>query len=152
MPKLLNIVIFIIGVFEFISTAKVLFMDPSALMKDHKVFPSYYFTDFKTKVLFCTYLMTLGFHRVSWATGGQSFGAWLCLIGTHVVESIMLWTLALETTHNKENLPPVEFIKQLVQGKAATPFDTFVLIFVPVLVVILLIRGPPAVAKKSKTK
>lgn len=151
MPTILNVVIFIIGVFEFISTAKVLFLDPAGLMQEHKIFPSEFFLDFKTKVLFCTYLMTLGFHRVSWAAGGQSFGAWLCLVGTHVVEGIMLWTLALQPTHNVQNLPPIEFIKQLVQGKVATPFDTFVLIFIPILVVILLVRGPPS-AKKIKTK
>lgn len=149
MPKLLNIVIFIIGVFEFISTAKVLFLDPNVLMLEHKIFPSSFFTDFKTKVLFCTYLMTLGFHRVSWALGNHTFGAWLCLVGTHIVEGVMLWNLAMLPTFNQKGLTVAEFIKELVQGKVETAFDSFVLIFIPILVVVLLVRGPPS-TKKSK--
>lgn len=150
MPDFTTVVIFIIGVFEFVSVATILLTHENESIQKHKVFPSYYFTDFKTKLLLCTYLMTLGFHRVSWATGNKSFGAWLCLVGTHTVEGILLWTLALLPTFNRQNLQVFEFIKQLVQGKITDPFNTFVLIFVPSLVIFLILSGPPS-ARKAKT-
>lgn len=150
MPDVSTVVIFLIGVFEFISVATILLTHENESIQKHKVFPSYYFTDFKTKLLLCTYLMTLGFHRVSWATGNKSFGAWLCLVGTHAVEGILLWTLALLPTFNRDNLPVFEFIKQLVQGKITDPFNTFVLIFIPCLVTFLVLSGPPRRPKNKK--
>ncbi len=141
--------VFLIGIFEFVAVAGLLFGSDNDNIQKHALFPSYFITDTKTKILLCTYLMTLGFQRVSWATGNKNFGSWLCLIGTHASEAIMFWSFAMQPTFNKANLNFVDFLVALVQFKVGTPFTTFILLFVPFMVVYFILCGP-GTAKKNK--
>jgi hypothetical protein len=149
MPSFTSILFFALGVFEFIAVAGLLFESDDVSIGKYRLYPSYFITDFKTKLLLCTWLMTLAFQRLSWASGNRNFGAWFCVIGTHATEATFLWSLAL-TTFNKANLPPIDFLKALVKLEVADPFSTFVLLFVPLLVVYLTLGGPGGEKKKAK--
>jgi hypothetical protein len=150
MPSFTSILFFVLGVFEFVAVAGLLFESDAVSIGKNQLYPSYFITDFRTKILLCTWLMTLAFQRLSWASGNRNFGAWLCVVGTHMTEAIFLWSLALLPTFNKANLPPIEFLKALVQLEAADPFSTFVLLFVPLLVAYLTLGGPGGEKKKAK--
>ncbi len=152
MPSFSSIMVFAIGVFEFIAVAALLFGNDNDNIQKHKLFPSYFITDLKTKILLCTYLMTLGFQRVSWATGNRTVGSWLCLIGTHASEAIMFWSLALQPPFNKASLPFPQFLAALVQGKITDRFSTFVLLFVPILVVFFVLSGPGNKTKSASKR
>lgn len=151
MPSFNTVLVFFLGIFEFVAVAALLFGSDNDNIQKHTLFPSYFITDFKTKILLCTYLMTLGFQRVSWATGNRSVGSWLCLIGTHASEGIMFWSLALQPSFNKGNLPFFEFLKALVQLKITNPFSTFILLFIPFSVVYFALCGPGKEKSKKPT-
>jgi hypothetical protein len=144
----------LLGVFEFIAVAKLLTANESEIVEKHSgLSPLYFVTDPQTRLLWCAWLMTLGFQRVSWALGNRNFGSWLCLIGTHMSEAIMFWSFAL-LTKNPNNLSFPDFFQQLIQQKIVDTYSTFVLLFVPALVVYFLLCGPgdnkSGAEKKSK--
>ena len=109
--------------------------------------------DFRQKLLYCTYILTLGLVRLTFATGNLTFLPWVALVLTHVIECYLWWSLALAPTFNKDSLSAVELAKEAVTLNLPGGFQTALqLVGVPVLIVLFLILGPRKATNKAPSK
>lgn len=105
--------------------------------------------DPSTKALFVTYVLTLGFQRLTFATGNRTFWPWVFLLLTHVVEAWMWWTLGLEAGYMTGYLNVQDMVKDIATFNHVKPFS-FILLLVPAIVGLFLIAGPESEKKKKQ--
>jgi hypothetical protein len=116
-----------------------------------QVFPSSFVSDRPTQILFLAFTLFLGLLRVSWAVSGKTFFSWLCVVFTHVIETVALWSLALSPHFNKTRLELPQFIEAVVTMKF-DPKPTALLLAVPAFVLIFLLSGPGIKKNKNKSE
>ncbi len=127
-----------LGVFEFVSAY--LFYNGSP---QDGLIPDIFYTYPEAKILFCTYIITLGCQRLTYGLGRVTTGSWIALVITHIVELIMWWSFAyLPSFRNKMNFG--ELLQDVVQLKSKGGFQTAILLVgVPMLVGRFLLSGGP---------
>jgi hypothetical protein len=91
--------------------------------------------------------------RLTFGFGDMTFGPWMWLIFTHVVECGFWWMLALQPTFNKQGLSILDLASEAAVLKLPGGFQTMMqLIGVPFLIIIYLILGPKAKGAASKKR
>lgn len=103
-----------------------------------------------TKALFVTYILTLGFQRLTFATGDRTFWPWVFLLLTHLIETWMWWTLGLEAGYMNGYAGTSEMLVDIVtMNHKKSPF-AILLVLVPVIVGVFLVAGPEVESAGSK--
>lgn len=128
--KLTKFVVLVLGLFEFFAC----YQHWTVPGKNGNVL--YTTRDFHEKLLYSTYILTLGLQRLTFVTscGGVTGLSWLTLIGTHIVEGLFWWSCALERYNMTINASsPVQDVVKTILGKISTPDEYIVLCGVPVL-------------------
>ena len=140
-----------LGLFELFACAD-FYLNTAARVNESALLPPIIATDFTIKILYCAYILTLGFQRLTYGVTTATFNSWLCLIGTHVVETALWWSFALSPRFSK-GLPIPDLIKNVVTANAkwGGPHAILVLIGVPFLVLSMLLQ-PPKASKSKKTE
>mmetsp|Transcript_28624 Transcript_28624/g.48336 ORF Transcript_28624/g.48336 Transcript_28624/m.48336 type:complete len:149 (+) Transcript_28624:60-506(+) len=142
--KTAKFVIFL-GLFEMQAAVKfMLYPDPEELHTQFHSNPS-------TRALCVTYILTLGFQRLTYATGDRQFWPWVFLMLTHIVEAWMWWTLGIEAGYMDGYDSVPDFVQAAVTRKHPKAFS-MILVFVPVIIAILLISGPESGKDSSNDK
>jgi hypothetical protein len=130
-----------LGILEFCSTLLLLF-DAETKLGSQRIVPSIVGTNFAVKVVFGTYLSTLGIQRLSWALGNGGFWPWLCLIASHVIESVMWWTFALLPEFRRD-MSIVDLCIDVVCVRSIGGVHAVIVLYlVPVLIGIFILTGP----------
>jgi hypothetical protein len=107
--------------------------------------------DPSSRALCFTYILTLGFQRLTYATGDRQFWPWVFLVLTHVVEAWMWWTIG----YHEGYLDGFESVTDFfVAAATSSNPDVFtkVLLIVPVLILVFLVTGPESNSAKQKKK
>lgn len=78
---------FVLGAYEFYACYK------GWSGKQNSLFPSIYMRE---RILYAAYILTLGLQRLTFSAVSANILSWVCLIGTHMVEAWLWWSLAIE--------------------------------------------------------
>ena len=97
-----------------------------------------------------TYILTLGFQRLTYATGDRHFWPWVFLVLTHLVEAWLWWTLGLEAGYMTGYSSVLEMVKDIATMQHAKSPFALLLLLVPVIVGIFLLTGPESPRDKQK--
>ena len=139
-----------LGLFELIACAD-FYLNTEARVKESALLPPLIATDFTIKILYCAYILTLGFQRLTYGLTSASYKSWLCLLGTHLVEAGLWWSFALAPRF-RNGLPIVDLIKNVVTLKSSGgPHAILVLIGVPLLLLSMVLQ-PPRAGKSKKVE
>lgn len=144
--------IFAIGVFEFLMVAKLLMGKPEELKKESPLYPPIFFEDFTVRCLLTLMTLFLGLVRVMWSRGRNDVFSWLYIILTHIGEAVFFWTMAHQSHFNVENLPSDRLIEKIFKCQIGNNMSTFILSFVPFVVLLLIIHGPNLNKGENKKK
>ena len=103
------------------------------------------------KILFCTYLLTLGCQRLTFGlSNGVTTSSWLILVLTHLVEMLMWWSFALSPSF-RHDLTFTDLIQTVIQLEAKGGFKTAILLIgVPLMVGRFILTGGPSKTKSKK--
>mmetsp|Transcript_10199 Transcript_10199/g.16738 ORF Transcript_10199/g.16738 Transcript_10199/m.16738 type:complete len:152 (+) Transcript_10199:30-485(+) len=144
-----SIVAAVLGLFEFFVASKLIMGEDSEL----KFFPEHFSSDPATKILLILFTIFLGMLRLSWAVSGRTYLSWLCVVVSHVVETVALWNMALLPHFNTENLLLVDFVQDLLafSGKY-DELTTKILLVIPVVLAFFILVGPGVTSTKNTTK
>ena len=95
-----------------------------------------------TKALMVMFTLTLGLQRLTFSTGDGGVFPWLCLVGTHVFESIFWWAVAVDVgVINTTSVP--NLLIRLLTNRSPEDIHLFILLFfVPIIALIFLTSGP----------
>jgi hypothetical protein len=107
--------------------------------------------DPSSRALCFTYILTLGFQRLTYATGDRQFWPWVFLVLTHVVEAWMWWTIGIQAGYLDGYESVTDFVVAVATANHAEKFSKILLI-VPVLILVFLVTGPESSSTKQKKK
>lgn len=142
---------FLLGIFEFISAVQFYFQSEQTI-EQNKLNPDILGTNEASKILFCTYLITLGIQRLSWALGNGGFIPWLLLLLTHLVEWGMWCGFAFLPRFRGDSTLNELFHEVATLQSPGGPHAFVVLILLPVLILFFLLMGPSQFQTKQKSK
>lgn len=152
MPSFKTVLVFVLGVFEFITVLDLFTSDNTALVEKYRLFPPQFITDHATKTLVAVFALFLAFLRLGWVFSGRTLGSWLCLVLSHLVEMAFIWNLALMPHFNTNGLDIFQLLTNVVHMKYDR-FSTILLLAVQLMPLTFLVTGPEIpVRKSSKTK
>jgi hypothetical protein len=148
-----RILCFLLGVFEFFAAYKFYFHGEQIVEVD-KLTPAIIGTEEACRILFCTYIITLGIQRLSWAFGSGGLLAWLFLLLTHLVEWGM-WCGFAFLPKFRGDLTLHELFHEVLSLKSdGGAHALVVLILLPVVILFFLLMGPSqfqtTTSKKAK--
>ena len=124
-----------LGIFEFFAAYK--YLNEGA---ESFEFSAHFLTDPHAKYLYVMFILTLGLQRLTFATSDRGFFPWLCLVVTHVIESIFWWKLAF--INNIIGDQPIDaFLMDVVTFKHGHSHYFILLVLVPSFVVMFLLAG-----------
>jgi hypothetical protein len=147
--RLVKFVVFVLGVYEFLAFYQLW----SGAGKEGNLL--YFTRDFNEKALYSAYILTLGLQRLTFVTscGGINGLSWLTLIGTHLVETLLWWSCAL----NKFQVPfvnptttPIPEVVKTVMGKLTQGDEYVLLCGVPVLCVLFTLAALVSLSHSSR--
>jgi hypothetical protein len=144
---------FSLGVLEFFSAIRFYYQGEDIVQNLEKLTPILFGTTHEGKILFCTYLITLGALRLSWSLGDGGLIAWILLLITHLVEWGMWCSFAILPSYRGDSTLS-ELVNEVISLQSPGGVHALVvLILLPVLIFFFLIMGPSAFSNgKSKTK
>lgn len=100
-----------------------------------------------TTALFAAFTLILGLQRLTFSTGDGGLFPWLCLVATHVFESIFWWYIAVDIGV-LDNSSVVDLLVRLLSNRTEEDKHLFILLFfVPVIALTFLASGPTAVKR-----
>jgi hypothetical protein len=148
-----RVLCFLLGVLEFISAVRFYFQGEDIVQNLEKLTPTLFGTTFEGKILFCTYLITLGALRLSWSLGDGGLIAWFLLLITHLVEWGMWCSFAFRPSYRGDSTLS-ELVNEVISLQSPGGVHALiVLILLPVLIFFFLIMGPSKFNNgKTKTK
>ena len=148
MVHISEVVALVLGLYEFISVAKILLVD--AVPSDVTLFPVMCYKIPALKALLVAFTTFLGLLRLQWVVSGRTVLSWVCIIATHIVEATMFWTMAIQPHFNTKGLSFVDLVVDVLKFNYGT-MDSVILLLVPSLVMLFTLSGPllPAVAKRD---
>jgi Na+/pantothenate symporter len=129
-----------LGLFEFWMVIKSEVLHDYSSIQALKVYPASFVEDRSTHLIVMAFTVFLGLLRISWAVSGRTIGSWLCLIFTHVAESVFLWNLALGPHWNKNKVDIVGLFKEIIAKKHDIP-SSVLLFLVPGIALFFLLCG-----------
>mmetsp|Transcript_1204 Transcript_1204/g.1963 ORF Transcript_1204/g.1963 Transcript_1204/m.1963 type:complete len:154 (+) Transcript_1204:45-506(+) len=151
MEHLSRVVFGILGVFEFVSAASFYFNAAERVLAE-RLTPAIFAENFPVKVLFCSYLITLGVQRLSWSLGSGGCAQWILMIVTHLTEWTM-WCCFATGDDFRRNLTNGELFVEIATVKSPGGVHAAVVVVgVPLLILLLLLTGPGRFGKKKETK
>jgi hypothetical protein len=104
------------------------------------------------RALKVAFTLVLGLQRLTYSTGDGGLLPWLCLVGTHLFESIFWWYVAVDVGVLNSISVPDLFVK-LLSNRFPEDIHCFILLFfVPVIMLIFLISGPNSTKKNADNK
>lgn len=131
----------VLGFFEFFA-AYDFFVNASTKVLTDKLYPEVLATNEVARVVFCTWLVTLGCQRLTYATTRPSIGSWLSLLITHTAELVMWYYFAMLPSF-RGDLTLQEMIFEVASMKSVGGVHAFIcLIGVPLLIVSFLVNFP----------
>ena len=94
------------------------------------------------KILWCAWVLTLGFQRLTYATTVPTLGSWLSLCATHIAEAAMWWSFALSPGF-RQGLTVEELVKHVATMNSSAGVPGFIVLFgVPLMVLSFLLQPP----------
>ena len=145
-----TIVALFLGFFEFFLVFKSEVLGDFSSLEQLKLFPASFSNDPASHFLLCAFTMFLGLLRVSWAVSGHTVLSWLCVVFTHVIETVFLWNLALLPHWNTKGLTLIDLIPSIIRKEYDVP-SSVLLFLVPGFALFFLLCGPNTPSKKHKT-
>jgi len=155
--KLVRLVMFLLGLFEFMHLMKVITATDEeklvASLRQTDIYPPAVVEDPAGRLYLCIFWFFLGLLRVSFALNPvRGVVPWLSLVLTHVGEGIFFWSLALLPHFNKENLSLPDLAQRVFQRDIGNPISSVILMVVPILAILSLVHGPEAAVVEKKNK
>ena len=140
----------LLGIFEFFSSINFYFNSEEIVTIKEKLTPLIIGTNLSTKILFCTYLITLGIQRIEWSVSQGGFLQWILLLLTHTVEWLM-WCSFAQLPKFRGDLSLNELIYEVITLQSIGGLHAFiVLILLPILILFFIIMGPGTFKEKTK--
>jgi hypothetical protein len=146
-----RVICFLLGIFEFFSAFQFYFHGEQIVAVD-KLNPGIIGTEEACKILFCTYIITLGIQRLSWALGNGGLLPWLFLLLTHLVEWGMWCAFAFLPRFRGDSTLQELFQEVLTLQSPGGPHALVVLILLPVLILFFLLMGPSQFETNTSNK
>jgi hypothetical protein len=139
----------ILGLFEFFA-AYDFFINAETKVVTDRLYPAILASDDVARVVFCTWLVTLGCQRLTYATSKPTVGSWLSLIITHVAELAMWYYFAMLPSF-RGSMTMEEMVVEVASLKSVGGVHACIcLIGVPILILSFIINFPKG-EKKSKS-
>lgn len=141
--QVIEVIVTALGLFEFWSAYRFFINDPQQLDDHSLIFPGSFSSNFEQKTLLISFLLMLGFLRLTWATSGKTFKSYVCLIGAHVVECTFFYSLALNSpVINPDELSIVPFVQALNKGTLELDKASKICLFLlPMLIIFFILSG-----------
>jgi len=138
---MVNFVCLILGFFEFFA-AYDFYVNADAKVLTDRLYPVVLASDPTVRVVFCTWLVTLGCQRLTYAFSEPTFGSWIFLVITHIAELAMWYYFAMLPSFRGE-LTFEEMVVEVATLKSVGGAHAFICIIgVPLLILSFIINFP----------
>lgn len=87
-----RLIVLLLGLFEFFALYE---LWTTNISDTNLLIPKDFFDDIRVKFLYSAYILTLGIQRITWSSIEINLLSWACFVLTHVVESLLWWSLAI---------------------------------------------------------